>query len=101
MNNFTRLVACAFAGVCMSGSVSAQTFHFDHDTVVNVPSGFVEVHNNVHNATSSSMIVTWKVIYHNLPTDWQTALGICDNQNCYNNVAGLPGPTKTSGSIAA
>lgn len=102
MNNFTRFVTCAFAGVFMAGGVSAQSFEFAHDTVMmTVSTGVQELHNDLHNISTGAIAPSWQVVDYNLPASWTNAVGICDNQNCYSNMLGKPGPLKNFANVAA
>lgn len=101
MNIFTKSIAFAFAGVFFAGSVSAQTFHLDKDTVKAYVSGSEQIHNDISNTHTDSIKLTWQVVYHNVNATMVAGIGICDNQNCYQNVIGMPGTLKTTKYIHA
>jgi len=64
------------------------TFTVPQDTVYAVVNGLGAPTDNITNITyATGMVIQWHVIASNFPADWLTnsAFGICDNKNCYNN----------------
>lgn len=107
MKRIILSAALAIAGIFSANNANAQ-FTVAHDTVKNVVYGYVSIGNDVTNTTGLPISIDWKVVYHNLPTTWQSVVGLCDNISCYgNNILGSsavvnvppytpPGTTKTS-----
>lgn len=73
--------ACASTGF----SANAQSFTLEKDTVTVTAYGYVDIYNNITNSTNDTISISWKIIGHNLPTEWQNdaAFGLCDNVQCY------------------
>jgi hypothetical protein len=74
----------AFA-LLVSNTAKAQSFSVQFDTVKAVVSGTPALNNKVTTTSSTPIKITWQVTYHNLPIDWQSAIGLCDNNLCYGN----------------
>lgn len=78
----------AFA-LLASNTSNAQSFSVQFDTLKAVVSGSPALNNKVTTTSTTPIKVTWQVTAHTLPNDWQAAIGICDNQQCYgNNILG-------------
>lgn len=90
--------ACALAGF----SASAQSFTLEKDTVTVTAYGYVDIYNNITNATNDTISIAWKIIDHSLPTDWQdnASFGLCDNVQCYDKSI-LGGSTQITSPIDA
>ena len=77
------------SGLFTALSTHAQSFTLEKDTVYSVVTGYTAGIGAKVNTTGDSIQIVWKVVAHTLPNDWQAAVGICDNNNCYgNNVFG-------------
>lgn len=101
MKRIIRFGSVALLSFVLSNNAKAQSFTLDHDTVKYVLYNNAVIHNDMNNVSSNFIFVDWKVVQHNLPADWQAAIGICDNKLCYNNIVGTPGPLKTTDTIKA
>ena len=73
----------------------AQTFGVTSDTVSYLITGttLTNIHNDI-TAVVDSVVLNWNVVYSDLPADWVSASGICDNFLCYNMSALWPSGTE-------
>lgn len=81
MKKFITLLSLAgalFAG----GSTYAQSISVQHDTVTLSGAGSQEASNYIINNTTTPVILEWKVISTNFPSDWIANTGVCDNNTC-------------------
>lgn len=74
------------ASIFSGGSLFAQSFSVQHDTIYATVSSLSNVSDAILNNTNNTVTINWNVIATNFPSDWINALGICDNVACYNNV---------------
>lgn len=93
------LVSLLSVGV--SQKASAQ-FSIQKDTVAGYASDYgFELDNYFINSGSNKIVVSWKVIYTNLPaapSQWNVSFGLCDNKTCYSNII-LGGSTQITDTI--
>lgn len=97
-NIFSVMALC----LLVSTTTKSQTFTVAKDTVEFVPYAYVDVYNNVTNATADTIHLNWRIFNHTMPQVWKeyAAFGLCDNQLCYDTSI-LGGSTQTSLPIAA
>jgi hypothetical protein len=101
MKRIIQFGSVALLSFVLSTNAKAQSFTLDHDTVKYVVYNAVQIHNDINNISANKILVDWKVVQHNLPADWQAAIGICDNKLCYSNIIGTPGPSQKTDTINA
>lgn len=85
MKKLVRLFFGVIAAI-YAQNAEAQSFTFTSDTVFATVSGSVNVHNDIRATGSNSMSYIWKVTESNFPESWKQAVGVCDNNLCYNGV---------------
>ncbi|HEY1032105.1 MAG TPA: T9SS type A sorting domain-containing protein [Flavipsychrobacter sp.] len=67
---------------------SAQSFTLPKDTVKAAISTSLSMYNNITNVSNKTISITWKVVDHDFPPDWQSTFAVCDNKLCYYNTDG-------------
>lgn len=79
-----KIILSAFSAFCVfaASNANAQDFTATADTIYYTVNGAMNVHNDL-TAHVSTVTVAWNVTYNNIPSDWKTGLGICDNVACY------------------
>lgn len=88
-----------------SNSATAQQFAQDSVNVTDVTTddslnNFAYAFIHFYNTSSSSVRISWELIYDTVPPSWQ--FGICDNNQCYyNNPVTLLDKTHATSPIAA
>jgi hypothetical protein len=68
-----------------TGNLFAQSFSVQSDTVRAVVYNNLTLSSKVTNISTGTIKVGWQVTAHTLPNDWQSIIGICDNQACWGN----------------
>lgn len=101
MKRFIHSFIILFVAMSMLTQANAQSFTFEADTMsLTFPSDNVNLYNKVTNVSSANIKLEWKVKNHDFPATWATpgSLGICDNNQCYDNANNqlLNGTTFTS-----
>lgn len=78
-----------FVAMALVTQASAQaSFSFEADTMsLTFTSNNDNLYNKVTNISASNIKLEWKVKNHDFPASWATpgSLGICDNNQCYDN----------------
>lgn len=70
------------------GNLSAQSISIPHDTITaTITTDDQKFYNKITNTASSAITVTWEIIEHDFPSDWQSSLAICDNKLCYSGAS--------------
>jgi hypothetical protein len=95
MKKYLLSALVGLSAIGMTNKGQAQSFTPFADTVRYTVYGDANVNDNITNTTSSPIRITWRVISHNIPTDWQNGFGMCDNITCYSNSI-LSGATRTT-----
>ena len=87
-----------------SNSLKAQSsFTVQHDTVTYTWPGGATAQNiedavvNLSTVSTDSIVVSWKVVGTDFPSDWKANTGICDNNLCYT----LPGLWPSTGNMTS
>jgi Secretion system C-terminal sorting domain len=75
---FTLFITTLF----LYGAASAQSFTMQSPTDTCYPTGLINCNDGV-NVTTGTPTLQWKMIATNVPADWQSGIGICDNFQCY------------------
>lgn len=82
--------------VMAASQLSAQSFTTEFgDTVSATFTSNQKLYNKITNTTAGVIPISWKVIGHNFPADWQANTGICDIDLCYMGSAIFAGTTYT------
>lgn len=82
---------------------SAQSFNIQEDTVKALMQDYlIDLPASLRNLTNDTIRISWKVIDHNIPTDWADSgqFGLCDNVLCYYKTI-LSGSTQVTDTITA
>lgn len=66
-------------------NVNAQRFIIPLDTTRAVISATGYMYNSIKNTSNEVIDITWQVVSHDFPLDWQKTFAVCDNITCYYN----------------